>query len=247
MRGEFLFHFQVDYPVVPRVCQAPCPANPKEIPVPQSRGKHRESAPGGAAPLPGREEGGAAKAAFPITQRVREQIGLVPFPVILEMLLPADDGDDGVAELGAQGQLVGMGSVGTERDTLEGGATAAFPLHPGHPLPRSIGFVWTGLGRGVLGSVRSCWKLPPCPAEPIPGGSKMDPLLAEAGATRNGGGTSGITDLRGKTQKSDGAAELSAQKSGVSTLDRNSSAGQGRRGARDALGTRAEIALRFLG
>lgn len=90
--------------------------------------------------LPGREEGGAAKAAFPITQRVREQIGLVPFPVILEMLLPADDGDDGVAELGAQGQLVGMGSVGTDRQTLEG----EVPQHLFHciqdiPFPRVLG------------------------------------------------------------------------------------------------------------
>lgn len=85
---------------------APYLANPKETPVPQSRVKQ----PQGRA-LPGREEGGAAKAAFPITQRVWEQVGLVALPVILEMLLPADDGDDGVAELGAQGQLVGMGSV----------------------------------------------------------------------------------------------------------------------------------------
>lgn len=36
LRGEFLFHFQADYPVVPRVCLA----NPKETPVPQSRVKH---------------------------------------------------------------------------------------------------------------------------------------------------------------------------------------------------------------
>lgn len=75
----------------------------------------------------------------------------------------------------------------------------------------------------------------------------MDPLLDEVGPTRNGGDTSGITDLRGKTQKSDGAAEVSAQMSGGRTLERNSSAGQGRRGARAAPATRAGIALRFLG
>lgn len=28
-----------------------------------------------------------------------------------------------------------------------------------------------------MAAERSCWKLPLCPAEPIPGGSRMDPPL----------------------------------------------------------------------
>jgi len=34
-------------------------------------------------------------------------------------------------------------------------------------------FVWQGFGSGAT-SVRSCQKLPPCPAEQMPAGSKMD-------------------------------------------------------------------------
>lgn len=44
-------------------------------------------------------------------------------------------------------------------------------------------------------AVRNCQKLPPRPTEPIPTGSKMDPLLAKAGPNGDRGSTSGITDL----------------------------------------------------
>ncbi|TRZ23751.1 hypothetical protein HGM15179_003371, partial [Zosterops borbonicus] len=35
-------------------------------------------------------------------------------------------------------------------------------------------------GESGLACERSCQKLLPCPAEPMPAGSKLDPLLAEA-------------------------------------------------------------------
>jgi len=35
-----------------------------------------------------------------------------------------------------------------------------------------------------LASVRSCWKLPPCPIKPVPDGSKTDPLLVKACASQ---------------------------------------------------------------
>ena len=44
--------------------------------------------------------------------------------------------------------------------------------------------------------VRSCWKLPPCPTEPMPAGSKMDPLLAKAEPISDSGSVSGTTYLR---------------------------------------------------
>ena len=44
--------------------------------------------------------------------------------------------------------------------------------------------------------MRSCWKLPPCPIEPMPASSKTDPLLAEAEPISNSGSTSVITYLR---------------------------------------------------
>lgn len=31
-----------------------------------------------------------------------------------------------------------------------------------------------------MAALRSCWKPPPCPAEPIPADSRMDPPLAKA-------------------------------------------------------------------
>lgn len=83
--------------------------------------KALRTVPGLRRPLPGREERGAIKAAFPITQAVREQICFIPFSVILKMLLSANDRNDGVAEVGAQGQLVRVGSVGTEGKVLQGG------------------------------------------------------------------------------------------------------------------------------
>ena len=59
-----------------------------------------------------------------------------------------------------------------------------------------IGFAWQGFGSGRatgVASVRSCQKLPPCLTEPMPAGSKTDPLLAKAEPISNGGSTSGIT------------------------------------------------------
>jgi len=44
--------------------------------------------------------------------------------------------------------------------------------------------------------VRSCKKLPPCPLEPMPAGSKTDLPLAEAKPISDGGSASGITYLR---------------------------------------------------
>ncbi|CAM9657415.1 unnamed protein product, partial [Bubo scandiacus] len=39
-------------------------------------------------------------------------------------------------------------------------------------------------------------QLPPCPMEPMPAGSKMDPLLAKAEPISHGGSTSGIMYLK---------------------------------------------------
>jgi len=47
-----------------------------------------------------------------------------------------------------------------------------------------------------VSSVRSCEKLPPCLVEPVPAGSKTDPLLAKAKPISDGGSTSVITYLR---------------------------------------------------
>jgi len=44
-----------------------------------------------------------------------------------------------------------------------------------------------------VASVRRCQKLPPCLIEPMPAGSKTDPLLAKAEPISDGGSTSGIT------------------------------------------------------
>jgi len=44
--------------------------------------------------------------------------------------------------------------------------------------------------------VRSCWKLPPHPTEPVPAGSKMDLPLAKVKSISNDGSTSGMTYLR---------------------------------------------------
>ena len=60
-----------------------------------------------------------------------------------------------------------------------------------------IGFAWQGFGsRGatVVASVRR--KLPLCLTEPMPAGSKADPLLAKAEPISDGGSASGITYLR---------------------------------------------------
>jgi len=47
-----------------------------------------------------------------------------------------------------------------------------------------------------VASVRSCQKLCPCLIEPMPAGSKTDPLLAKAKPISDGGSASGITYLR---------------------------------------------------
>jgi len=63
----------------------------------------------------------------------------------------------------------------------------------------STGFAWPGFGSGGAtggASVRSCQKLPLCPTEPTPAGSKMDLLLAKAKPISYCGGTSGITQLK---------------------------------------------------
>lgn len=78
------------------------------------------------------------KAAFPITQAVREQICFIPFSVILKMLLSANDRNDGVAEVRAQGQVVGMGSVGTEGKTLEGGHRSSLSSCVQHRFPSHV-------------------------------------------------------------------------------------------------------------
>jgi len=44
--------------------------------------------------------------------------------------------------------------------------------------------------------VRSCKKLPLCLIKPVPAGSKMDPLLANAKPISNSGSTSLVTYLR---------------------------------------------------
>lgn len=55
-----------------------------------------------------------------------------------------------------------------------------------------IGFAWPGFGcrwTNGVSSVRSWQKLHPCPAEPLPLGSKMNVLLIKAGPIRNGRNT----------------------------------------------------------
>jgi len=49
-----------------------------------------------------------------------------------------------------------------------------------------------------MSSVRRCQKLRLCPTEPVPDGSKTDPLLAKAKPISDGGRTSVITYLRRK-------------------------------------------------
>jgi len=46
-----------------------------------------------------------------------------------------------------------------------------------------------------VASVTGCQKLPPCPMEPMPADSKVDPLLAKAEPTSDGGSAPGITCL----------------------------------------------------
>ena len=50
-------------------------------------------------------------------------------------------------------------------------------------------------GATGVAPVRRCQKLPPCPTEPMPAGSKTDPRLAKAESISNGGSASGRTYL----------------------------------------------------
>jgi len=49
-----------------------------------------------------------------------------------------------------------------------------------------------------VSSVRRCKKLPLCPIELMPAGSKRDPPMAKAEPISDGGSTSGITYLEGE-------------------------------------------------
>lgn len=66
-----------------------------------------------------------------------------------------------------------------------------------------IGVFWQGFGCGVyrVASVRSCWKIPPCAAEPRPADSKVHILLAKARPIRNGGNACVIKYLRRRKKK----------------------------------------------
>lgn len=61
-----------------------------------------------------------------------------------------------------------------------------------------IEFAWPHFGGGYrVGFERSCWKLPPCLTETMPGGSKEN-VQAKAEPSSDGGNTSVITYLRRK-------------------------------------------------
>ena len=47
-----------------------------------------------------------------------------------------------------------------------------------------------------MAAVRSCQKLPPCPMEPTPAGSRMDPPLGKAEPNSDGGSSRGTKYLR---------------------------------------------------
>lgn len=64
--------------------------------------------------------------------------------------------------------------------------------------------MWQDFGGGTgVASVGSFpkFQFPPCPTEPIPASSKMDPPLAKAEPIINAGSTSGIMDLRRDERK----------------------------------------------
>ena len=70
-----------------------------------------------------------------------------------------------------------------------------------------------------MASVRSCWKLPPCPLEPVPPGSKTDLPLAKA--ISDGCSASGTMYLRKKKILHNGILQ---QEGGVRRCERNNSA-----------------------
>jgi len=97
-----------------------------------------------------------------------------------------------------------------------------------------------------MAAVSSCWKLPPCPTEPMLAGSKMDLLLAKAEPIGDGGSASGITvRKRGKNCCRTASGERSEN-----VCERNNSADpkvseKGVGGG--APGTRAEVPLQPMG
>lgn len=46
--------------------------------------------------------------------------------------------------------------------------------------------------------MRTCWKFPPCPMEPVAASSSMDPLVAKARPIGGGGSAPGLTYLTRK-------------------------------------------------
>jgi len=86
-------------------------------------------------------------------------------------------------------------------------------------------FTWQGFSsRGTKGvpSVKSCWKLPPCPTEPMSAGSQTDPSLAKAKPISNDGSKSEITYLR--SRKIPMCNSILQQERGVRQCEQNYSA-----------------------
>lgn len=70
-----------------------------------------------------------------------------------------------------------------------------------------IGYSRQGFGRGKRGyrtSLRSFWKLPSCPIEPMPASCKTVLPLPKVKPSNDNGSISGITDLkRGKSYRAE--------------------------------------------
>ena len=80
-----------------------------------------------------------------------------------------------------------------------------------------IGFAWQGFGSGG-GYRNGFWKkLPLCPVEPMPAGSKMDPLLAKAEPISDGSNTSGIKNLRKKYSVPEGRHPMGGTHAGAAS------------------------------
>lgn len=63
------------------------------------------------------------------------------------------------------------------------------------------GQVWVAVEGTRLTSARSCQRLPQCPSEPIPDGSKTDVLLAKVEPIRNAAKTTVVMYLRRRKKK----------------------------------------------
>jgi len=73
-----------------------------------------------------------------------------------------------------------------------------------------------------VASVRSCKKLSPCLVEPMPAGSRMDPPLAKAKSSSDGGCTSVTTYSRkGKNLRGNGSLRERSQTMGEKKLCRH--------------------------